>query len=106
VKQTDLVSGFSELKDILIRAYGIDRPRNRIKLYFTEGENELHMHDDSDHKKIVPLVDNLREKYILPFNEKKATALIRESLNHNEPALFLNEEFESYGFFISRRLKF
>lgn len=35
MKQTELVSGFSELKDLLIRTYRMQEDRQGVKLYFS-----------------------------------------------------------------------
>ena len=99
MQQRDVVSGFTELKDLLIRTYQINRSRDLVKLYFSQGENELLMHDYDDHNKVISLCANLslRERSI-PLTQN-AHRVIGESLKHKFPAEFLNSEFLLNGFF-------
>lgn len=99
MQQRELVSGFSDLKDLLIRTYKIDRDRELIKLYFTIMDSELLMHDFDDHKKVICLCANLNNKFIRNVLVSKARLLVEESLLHTNPAQFLNLEFQLNGFF-------
>jgi len=45
MQQRELISGFSELKDLLIRTYKFEKEREFVRLYFSEYKNELLMHD-------------------------------------------------------------
>ena len=53
--QREQVSSFSELKDLLIRTFQIERDRAFVKLHFSENGTELLMHDYDDHKKALAL---------------------------------------------------
>ena len=64
MQQREIVSGYSELKDLLIRTYQIERRREFIKLYFTEKNNRLLMHDYNDHKKFIELVEEIDTKIV------------------------------------------
>ncbi len=99
MQQRELVSGFSELKDLLIRTYKIERNREFVKLYFSEKDNELLMHDYDDHKNSVALSRNMNDEDISHGLTANAHRLVRESLNHASPAGFLIEEFQLNGFF-------
>lgn len=99
MQQRELVSGFSDLKNILIRTYKIDRDRELVKLYFTERDSELLMHDYDDHKKVICLCTNLKNKFIRNDLVSKARLLVEESLMQANPAQFLNLEFQLNGFF-------
>lgn len=101
MQQRQLVSGFSDLKDLLIQTYKIDRANELIKLYFTEKDSELLMHDYDDHKKVICLCANLKNKFIKDILSPKAKLLIEESFMHSNPAYFLNVEFQLNGFFRS-----
>lgn len=101
MQQLEIVSGFSELKDLLIRTYKISRNRELVKLYFSTKENALLMHDFDDHKKELSLCSNLKEGSIRKTLAPRAYRLVAESLNHVSPTDFLNCEFQLNGFFIS-----
>lgn len=49
MQQQQLISGFSELKDLLIRTYNIEKDREFVRLYFSECDNQLLMYDYDDH---------------------------------------------------------
>ena len=99
MQQRELVSGFSELKDLLIRTYKIERNREFVKLYFSEKGNELLMHDYNDHKKSFALSVNIAKKQIPAGLTANAHRLVKESLSRASPAGFLIEEFQLNGFF-------
>lgn len=94
--QRELVSGFSDLKDTLIRTYKIERPRNQIRLYFTFLNNELWMHDYADHEKKILLLKN--ELNHLP-EDSWGWKLINDSIKSKEPHALLNTLFQLHGFF-------
>ena len=101
MQQREFVSGFSDLKDLLIRTYKIDRSREFVRLCFSKKDNSLLMHDYDDHKKMLVLCSNLKEENIqegLPLNARR---LVSESLKHFSPAEFLIKEFQLNGFFRS-----
>ncbi len=101
MQQTELVVGFSELKDLLIRTYEIEREREFVKLYFTEETDSLLMHDYDDHKKYLFLSFNVKKKIIVDRLSANAHRLVDEALRHPSPANFLNNEFKLSGFFRS-----
>lgn len=101
MQQREFMSGFSDLKDLLIRTYKVDKEREFIKLYFTEKENELLMHDFNDHKRAIGICSDIKNKIIEATLSPIAKLLIKESLIHTDPAKFLNDEFKLYGFFRS-----
>ncbi len=100
MQQRELMSGFSDLKVLLIRTYKIDRSSELVKLYFTQADNELLLHDYDDHEKIISLCSDLKNKFIRDILTFKAKLLVEESLMHHNPAQFLNNEFQLNGFFI------
>ena len=99
VQQREMVSGFSELKDLLVRTYKIDRSRDLVKLYFSETGNELLMHDYDNHKNVVRLSSNMLRRAVWEGLTGNAQIVVSESLNQASPAVFLNDEFKLYGFF-------
>ena len=99
MQQLEFVSGFSELKDMLIRTYKLDRSRNLIKLYFSEKENSLFVHDYDDHKKAIKICNNIESKELAKDLPPKALLLVIESLMHDSPTEFLIKEFQLNGFF-------
>lgn len=72
-----MVVGFSELKELLIQTYTIDRDRVFVKLHFSEQNDELIMHDYDDHKKMITLIPSLKEKFIWRGLQGKAHQLIK-----------------------------
>ncbi len=101
MQQLELVTGFSELKDMLIRKYKIERSRNLTKLYFSEKENSLLLHDYDDHRRTITLCSNLKSGTISDDLGLNAVLLVSESLKHPSPAEFLIREFQLNGFFRS-----
>ena len=99
MQQRELVSGFSELKEILIRTFQIEGDRAFVKLYFSENDNALLMHDYDDHKKVIELCFNLELKNIRDGLTANAHRLVNESLKHSSPSEFLIKEFQLNGFF-------
>ena len=99
MKQIEIVSGFSELKGLLIRTYKIERSPELIKLYFTLQDQWLFMHDYDDHKKVVLLAADIAGKEISSQVTHTALRLVKASLKENNPAQFLNEGFRLNGFF-------
>ncbi len=99
VKTTAELAGFSELKDLLIRTYRIDKARESVRLYFTEYQNQIFLHEYKDHNKKILLVVNIREKEISGRAVGLARQICIEALKHKKPADFLNEGFLSAGFF-------
>ena len=101
MQQREVVSGFSDLKDLLIRTYKIEKEREFLKLYFTEKANELLMHDFNDHQRKIGICLDVKRKIIKDTLSPIAKLLVKESLLHTDPAKFLNDEFKLYGFFRS-----
>ena len=101
MKQQELVSGFSELKDLLIRTYGVNRSREFVRLYFSVSGNRLLMHDYVDHKKAIVICNDLASKNIPEGFSPGIQKLVAESLMHLSPTDFLNNEFQLNGFFRS-----
>ena len=99
MKQIEIVSGFSELKDLLIRTYKIKRSSELIKLYFTFQDQQLYMHDYDDHKMAVLLASDIAGKEISGQVTHNALRLVKASLKENNPSDFLNEGFKLNGFF-------
>ena len=82
MQQREIVSGFSDLKDLLIRTYKINRDRELVKLCFTEKDNELLMHDYDDHKKVICLCSNIKNRLIRNILAPKASLLVKESFTN------------------------
>lgn len=99
MQQTEFISGFSELKELLIKTYNIETDKALVRLYFTESNNELLMHDYDNHKKVICLCSNLKDKIIKNGLPTKAMLLVNESIDHASAAQFLNFEFKLSGFF-------
>lgn len=99
MQQRELISGFSELKDLLIRTYNIKKEYEFVRLYFSESDNKLFMHDYDDHRKVISLCANIERKLIVEQLNAKAYRLVQESLKHTSPALYLVNEFQLSGFF-------
>ena len=96
-----LISGFSELKDLLIKTFQIERNTEFVRLYFSQKNNELLMHDYDDHKKAINLSFNLKKGDIKTMLTINAHRVVKESLKHKSPAEFLNNGFKLSGFFRS-----
>ncbi len=101
MKQLDMVSGFSELKDLLIRTYKIERDPLQVRLYFSVNNNQLIVHDYDDHKNLLILSRNITKKAIGVGLTPKVHDLVEESLNQKSPSEFLIKEFQLNGFFRS-----
>jgi hypothetical protein len=101
MQSIEIVSGYSDLKTLLVRTYKIDRPVEFIRLFFSESQNELLLHDYDDHKKIIHICYSIKMKDIRPRLSRNSNQLILESLNQKSPAQFLNDGFKLYGFFRS-----
>ena len=99
MQSMDFVVGFSVLKDLLIKTYKIERPRELVRLHFTDRDRVLLMHDYDDHKKIVVLSYNLESRQINEQVVGAANELVAVSLTHKRPASFLHEKFLLNGFF-------
>lgn len=99
MQQRELISGFSELKDLLIRTYNIKKERELVRLYFSVSKNELLVHDYDDHKGVISLCANLARKQIRNGLSAGIRRLVTESLEHSSPSEFLNKEFQLNGFF-------
>lgn len=97
--ESEFVSGFSELKNILIRTYEIEKPKVQIKLHFTVLDNELRMHDYDDHSKVVNLSDDILGKQVIEFPERQAVEIIKMALEQGDPLDYLRDGFLLYGFF-------
>lgn len=98
MQQAQVVSGFSELKDLLIRTFQIERPREKIRLYFTDKDDQLLMHDYHDQKFII-VIKSIRQIDLIEDLSEKSRLLCLEALMHLQPAHYLNEGFLLYGFF-------
>jgi len=99
MQQREFISGFSELKDLLIRTYHIKKEREFVRLYFSVNKNELLMHDYEDHKKVIGLCSNLQQKRVRDGLSINAYRLVIESLKHKSPSEFLIHNYQLYGFF-------
>jgi hypothetical protein len=93
------VSGFSELKELLIRTYKIERPSIEVRLHFSELEGQLLMHDYDDHKKVIVLSNSFIAKSLSAALIGNARELCLESLEAESPAADLNDGFLLYGYF-------
>lgn len=96
-----LISGFSELKDLLIKTYKLERSREYVRLYFSEKYNMLCMHDYDNHKNVIVISFDLENKFIKETITGNAYRIVKESLNYTSPAEFLNNGFKLSGFFRS-----
>ena len=97
--QLEIVLGYSELKELIIRKYKIDKNRELVKLYFTAEDNKLVIHDYHDHKKAITLVQNIKRRQLSIFSGHNGRRLVQQSLNYADPVKFLNDEFRLSGFF-------
>jgi hypothetical protein len=93
------VSGFSELKGLLIRTYKIEKPPMEVRLHFSQTENLLLMHDYDDHKKVIVLSDNTKGKNLSDFLTGNARKLCFDAVRTQSPAAHLNAGFLLYGYF-------
>ncbi|GEM_PF-2410424 len=101
MQQRELMSAFSELKNLLIRTYQIKQDRKFVKLYFSRRDNQMLMHDYDDHKKAIIICFDIEQKDIRNSLTPNGRRLVRASLKHPSPSEFLNEEFQLNGFFRS-----
>ena len=101
MQQSKIVSGFSDLKNLIIRTYKIEQDREFVKLFFSEKDNELLIHDYNDHSRVLTLVRQIDAKEIRIGLTANAYRLVKESLNHKSPSEFLINEFQLSGFFRS-----
>ena len=101
MQQREIVSGYSELKDLLIRTYKIERSRELVKLYFTENDNRLLMHDYDNHKNSVEISKKINAKLISSQLSYYAFRLALEALKNQSPSEYLNSGFKLNGFFRS-----
>lgn len=99
MEQTEFVVGFSELKDLLIDKYKILAPREHLRLYFTESNNQLIIHDYRSHLKQLVLSRNVKSGQTMEFLERMALKVIQLSLLSSSPSKMLNENFLLYGYF-------
>lgn len=99
MQQLEIVSGFSDLKSILIRTYNIEKSRQRVRLWFSESDNRLSMHDYYEHKNSV-LLSLDGEPMITEYFGRK---LVVEALRWPDPVAFLNEEFRANGYYTIRQ---
>ena len=95
------ISGFSDLKNLLIKTYKIEKESDQIKLYFSESENNLILHDYDNHARTIVLVFDVRRKRIEKWLSRSAHLIVERSLMNKAPAKYLNEGFQLYGFFKS-----
>lgn len=101
MQQRELVASYSELKDLLIRTYKINRDREFIRLYFSEKDNELLMHDYGEHQKALTLSRDIVNKQVRDGLKTNSLNLVKESLLQPKPSEFLNNGFNLNGFFRS-----
>lgn len=99
MQSKELVSGFSELKDLLIRTYKIDKPRELVRLYFSIERDMLIMHEYDDHKKIIILSVSSSSRKPSENLAPTAARLVANALKNPKPAQFLIDHFQLYGFF-------
>ena len=96
MQQKDLVVGFSDLKDILIHTYKIEKPREQVRLYFSIITADLWMHDYDDHAKKVALLQGGLNR--LPY-DSFGWRLVNFVKKSRKPDALLNDLFQLYGFF-------
>jgi hypothetical protein len=99
MKATSAVSGFSELKELLIRTYKIERPSNEVRLHFSQEGNELLMHDCDDHQKVITLSNKIKDKRLSNLITGNARMICMEALEAEFPAAYLNDRFLLYGYY-------
>jgi hypothetical protein len=99
MEQRETVSGFSELKDLLIRTYQIEKSREFVRLFFSESDGALIMHDFDDHNKTIHLCFDIKKRSIQKNLTNNAKQLVIESLDQPSPSQYLIDEFQLYGFF-------
>ncbi len=99
MKTTSAVSGFSELKELLIRTYKIEKPAIEVRLHFTEEENALLMHDYDDHEKVIVLSGDIKEGGLSRSLTGNARDLCIKALETESPAADLKNGFLLYGHF-------
>lgn len=62
MRQRHLVSGFSELKNLLIQKYDIKEDRMKLRLHFTMRDGELFVHNYKLHHQQIQLTEMLYGK--------------------------------------------
>jgi hypothetical protein len=99
MQQRQVIAGFSDLKELLIRTYEMRESRELIRLHFSASNNQLLMHDYNDHKKFVILCRNIIYKVLVTGLSQNAYELLMIALDSKTPINFLNEQFKLNGFF-------
>ena len=100
MQQRQLVSGFSELKDLIIRKYNITEERNKIRLHFTMDGGMLVLHNYKQHIQKIILAEVMPHRPSIRIPENSiARQLIELALKQDRPAQFLNHQFKLHGFF-------
>jgi hypothetical protein len=98
MQQTTVMGGFSDLKDILIKHHNIQTPKQEIRLYFSNKENQLLLHNYHKHAQFIVLV--VDSKAVTTFESARINALIKYAVgNSTNPDRLLNDLFLSVGFF-------
>jgi hypothetical protein len=99
MEQVQIVSGFSELKDLLIQKFQIARSRERIRLYFTENDDQLLLHDFHEHKISLTIVRSIEQKILSGYLTENARLLCAKAIKEPDPVAYLNHGFLLYGYF-------
>ncbi len=101
MQQRQIVSGFSEIKDLLIRKYKITEDREKLRLYFTYNDGLLTVHNYRSHEQQIILTDRTFSgviNHMLPKNSF-SRQVVKLALNETRPDDFLNSQFKLHGFF-------
>ena len=100
MEQRQIVSGFSELKDLLVQKYNIIESRERIGLYFTMSDGALILHHYKRHYQQVNLAEFASHSINVTLKSGSfANELIELALKEERPEIFLNQQFKLHGFF-------
>ncbi len=100
MQNRQIVSGFSELKDLLIKKYKIGESRENIRLHFSMSGADLYLHNYRRHEEKIKLArivaGKMANNLILRSN---ARDLVDVALKEKGPAEYLNQQFQLNGFF-------
>ena len=99
MKQRQIVSGFSEIKDLLVQKYKINKGRENIRLHFTMSDGELIVHDYHRHSYQIILTSVGFHSISNTLPNSFARELVDLALKELDPAIFLNQQFNLHGFF-------
>lgn len=100
MQNRQIMSGFSELKDLLIKKYKINENRKSIRLHFRMMAGELYLHNYRRHEQKIQIASIVNGLITNNLTERSfARDLVELALKEIMPASFLNRNFQLNGFF-------